>query len=103
MYSASNDQKFRELFYHTIFNSMVALLKKTKEIKEKEDKERKSQKDINKKENKENQEEENVVNQEKVDNTEEQNSQSIDTSKLDTQPIQKEEQTDQNKDKTEEK
>ena len=44
MYSASNDQKFQEL-YHTIFTSMVALLKKTKEIM---DKERNSQNDINK-------------------------------------------------------
>ena len=28
MYSPSNSEKFRELFYHTIFNSMVALMKK---------------------------------------------------------------------------
>ena len=41
MYSPSNDQKFRELFYHTIFNSMVVMMKKTKEIMDKEDKERK--------------------------------------------------------------
>ena len=73
MYSASNDGKFWELFYHTIFNSMVALLEKTKKIM---DKERKSQKDMNKDQTNI---DENVVNQEKVDDIEKHNL--IDTSK----------------------
>ena len=64
MFSASNDEKFRELIYHTIFTSVVALLKQTKEIKDKEDKERRIQKDINKEQTNI---EENDLNQEKVD------------------------------------
>ena len=43
------------------------------------------------------------MNQEKGANTEDQKSQSIDTSKLETHPIHKEEQTDKNKEQTEEK
>ena len=114
MYSPSNT--FRELFYHTILNNVVALFKKTKEIK---DKERNNQKDINKEQtyieendvnqekvkhiekhiamdtskletqpiHNEKQDEENVVNQEKGANTEDQKSQSIYTSKLETRPI----------------
>ena len=31
MYSASNNEKFRDLFYHIIFTSVVTLLKKTKQ------------------------------------------------------------------------
>ena len=104
---------------------MAILLKKTKEIK---DKERFSQKDINKEqtnieENDINQEnvddiekynpmdasklenryEENVVNQVKGANTEDQKSQSIDTSKLETQLIHKKSQTNTNNKQTEEK
>ena len=103
MYSPNNNEKFRELFYHTIFNSVVAMLKKAKERNDKKikDKERNTQKDINKEEtnteephnlmdtsrletqpiHKEKQDVENVVNQQKGANTEEQ---SINTSKLET-------------------
>ena len=34
MYSPSNTETFREIFDHTIFTSVVALLKKKKEIKD---------------------------------------------------------------------
>ena len=51
----------------------------------------------------EKQDEENVVNQEKGANTEDQKSQSIYTSKLETRPILEKEQTDTNKEQTEEK
>ena len=47
------------------------------------------------------QDEETVINQEKGANTEDQKLQSIDTSKLDTQTIHKEKQTDTNKEQTE--
>ena len=125
----SNTEKFRELFYHTIFTSVVALLKEIM------DKERNYQTDINKEQTnieendinqekfepiekhnpmdtskletqpiyKEKQYEENVMNQEKGTNKEDQKSQSIDTSKLETQPIHKEKQTDTNQEQTEEK
>ena len=40
MYKPRHFEKFRELFFHTIFDSMLALLKKSKEIKDDEDEER---------------------------------------------------------------
>ena len=77
MYGPSNTEKFWELFYHTIFISVVALLKKTKEI---QDIERSNQTDINKEQTNI---KENNVNQEKVEHIEEYNP--MDTSKLETQ------------------
>ena len=75
MYSPSNTEKFRELFYHTIFTSVVSLLKKAKEIEHEAKKEKMKNKERNK----------------KKDETDTEEHTPMDTSKLETQPIHKQE------------